>query len=292
MTIAGSATPEAEVAPPGLTAGRPTRRLRPTGRPPPLPQPVHTTGVAWITAAVVLVASSILVFADGMPGAAVPVTAVDDTVVAWLAGLNVPGLTATMGVVAALASWVSITVLLWGLLLALVITRRLRHLLIVVIAWTLQGFIIQYVLGPGLRRPRPFGVVFRTDWYGWALPSEQIAALTVTLVGILYTMVPKGRWRQAGKWAAAAVVFLVVIARMHLGVEAPTDVLLGAVIGVTVPLIGFRLFTPDDAFPVSYGRRRAAHLDVAGARGQSIRRALEDQLGLVVEHIEPFGLAG
>ena len=95
-------------------------------------------------------------------------------------------LSATMEVLAAPGSWVAITVLLWGLLLALLILRRLRHLLVVVVAWTLQGFVIQYVLGPLLRRPRPFGVEFRTDWYAWALPSEQMAALAVTLVGILY----------------------------------------------------------------------------------------------------------
>ena len=96
-----------------------------------------------------------------------------------------------------------------------------------VIAWTLQGLIIQYLLGPVLRRPRPFGVVFRTDWYAWALPSEQMAALAVTLVGILYALVPEGRWRQTGKWTAAAVVALVAVARMHLGVEAPSDVVVG-----------------------------------------------------------------
>jgi hypothetical protein len=37
---------------------------------------------------------------------------------------------------------------------------------------------------------------------------------------------------------------------------------------------------------------RAAHLDVGGARGQAIRQALHDQLGLVVDAVEPFGLTG
>ena len=103
---------------------------------------------------------------------------------------------------------------------------------------------------------------------------------------------PEGRWRQAGKWTATAVVALVAVARMHLGVEAPTDVVVGVAIGVTIPLLGFRLFTPNEAFPVTYRRGRAAHLDIGGARGQAIRRALEDQLGVTVEEVEPFGLAG
>jgi tRNA A-37 threonylcarbamoyl transferase component Bud32 len=45
-------------------------------------------------------------------------------------------------------------------------------------------------------------------------------------------------------------------------------------------------------FPVAYRRGRSAHLDVGGARGVAIRRALADQLGLVVEEVKPFGLAG
>ena len=38
--------------------------------------------------------------------------------------------------------------------------------------------------------------------------------------------------------------------------------LVGVVIGVTVSLLGFRLFAPNEAFPVTYRRGRAAHLDV------------------------------
>ena len=281
---------EAPPGPGGL--GRSSRRRRPSGRPPPLPHPLQPTGVGWLTASVVLVALSIVVFSGELRRPAVTVTVIDDDVVRWLSRLDQPGLRATMEVLAALGSWVAITALLWTLLLALLIRKRLRHLLVVVISWTLQGLIIQYVLGPGLRRPRPFGLRFRTDWSAWALPSEQIAALTVTFVGILYGLVPEGHWRRTGKWTATALLSLVAIARMHLGVESPSDVLLGAVIGVTIPLLGFRLFTPNEAFPVTYRRGRAAHLDVGGERGRAIRRALEDQLGVVVEDIEPFGLAG
>ena len=82
------------------------------------------------------------------------------------------------------------------------------------------------------------------------------------------------------------------VARVALGAEAPTDVVVGAVVGVTIVLLAFRLFTPDEAFPITYGRGRSAHLDVGGARGVAIRRGLEDQLGLVIEDVEPFGLAG
>jgi membrane-associated phospholipid phosphatase len=193
---------------------------------------------------------------------------------------------------ATLGSYAAITVLLWGLLLALLLLRRLRQLLVVLLAWILQAFLIQYLLAPLVQRPRPFGVEFLGDWYAWALPSEQLAALVVVLVGILYGLVPEGRWRQTGKWVATALVILVTVARLYLGVEAPTDILVGVAIGVAITLLGFRLLAPSQVFPITYRRGSSAHLDVGGARGQAIRRALADQLGLVVAEVEPFGLAG
>jgi tRNA A-37 threonylcarbamoyl transferase component Bud32 len=92
--------------------------------------------------------------------------------------------------------------------------------------------------------------------------------------------------------AATAIVALAGLARVALGLDAPADVLLGAVIGVTIPLLAFRWFTPNEVFPVSYRRGRSAHLDIEGNRGQAIRRALQDRLGLTVEEVKPFGLAG
>ena len=287
---AGAAAQEVQLGPSGIR--RSPGRRRPSGQPPPLPHHLQTTGVGWLVAAVVLVVLSLLVFGGGLHGLAVDVTVVDDAVVGWLAGLRAPGLLPAMQLLAELGSWMAITVLLWGLLLALLLRRRLRHLLVVLVAWLLQSLIVQILLAPVVRRPRPFGVEFRTDWTGWALPSAQLAALAAVLVGILYTLVPEGRWRQTGKWVATALVALVALAHLYLGVETPTDVLVSVAVGVAVPLLGFRWFAPSAVFPVSYRRGRTAHLDVGGARGQAIRQALQDQLGVVVEDVQPFGLAG
>ena len=79
---------------------------------------------------------------------------------------------------------------------------------------------------------------------------------------------------------------------MGLGVDAPTDVLVGAVIGVAVSVAAYRLFVPSEVFPVAYRRGRSAHLDVGGRRGEAIRDALADQLGLTVVEVKPFGLSG
>jgi hypothetical protein len=87
-------------------------------------------------------------------------------------------------------------------------------------------------------------------------------------------------------------VTLTGLGRVALGADAPTDVLVAAAIGVTLPLVAFRLFAPNEVFPVAYRRGRAAHLDVGGPRGAAIRQGLEDQLGLIVTNVKPFGLAG
>ena len=43
-------------------------------------------------------------------------------------------------------------------------------------------------------------------------------------------------------------------------------------------------------FPVAYRRGRTAHVDVTGRRGEAIRQAVRDQLGLAVTEIKPVGL--
>jgi len=275
-----------------VAAGRARRRRRPTGEPPPLPHHLQTSGLGWLIAALVLVALSTAVFAGGMRGPAVAVTVADDAAVRWLRGLHAPGLVAVLQGAARGASWPMMSVLVVALMLALLALRRFRHLIVWLIVSNVATLLAMSVLGPLTRRPRPFGVAIQTGWGGWALPSVQVTLLAAILVGILYTLVPEGRWRNTGKFIAAGLVALTAICRVALGAEAPTDVLVGVALGVTIPLLGFRLFTPSEVFPISYRRGRAAHLDVGGARGVAIRRGLRDQLGLNVEEVEPFGLAG
>ena len=272
-------------------AVRSPRRRRPTGAAPPLPYRLQTSGVGWLVAAVVLVGLTLAIFARGLRGPAVTATVIDDAVVGWLAGLVGPGAAPFLRGVARLSSWAVLYTAFYGLLLALAVLRRWRHLLVWFVVVLLGGNLID-VLAMITRRPYPFGVELRSSWGGWALPSNQVAFLTAICMGVLYTLVPEGRWRNTGKWVAAGLITVVAGARMALGVDAPTDIVVGVGIGVTIPLLLFRRFTPNEAYPVTYRRGRSAHLDIGGARGVAIRRALADQLGLVVQDIRPFGLSG
>src|SRR5215212_552681 len=272
-------------------AVRSPRRRRPTGAAPPLPYRLQTSGIRWLVAAVILVGLTLAIFARGLRGSAVAVTVVDDAVVGWLAGLVGPGLVGPLRGLAGVASWGVLWALSYGLVLVLLVLRRWRHLIVWLVVVELGSFL---TLGLAMiaRRPRPFGVELQSSWGGWAMPSVQVAYLTAILIGVLYTLVPEGRWRNLGKGLAAGLITVVALARIALGLEAPTDVLVGVVLGVTIPLLLFRRFTPNEAFPVAYRQGRSAHLDDGGARGEAIRRALADQLGLVVEEVKPFGLAG
>jgi tRNA A-37 threonylcarbamoyl transferase component Bud32 len=272
-------------------AVRSPQRRRPTGAPPPLPYKLRTSGVGWLVAAAVLVGLTLAVFGRGLRGPAVALTVADDAVVRWLADLAGPGLVGPLRGVARISSWWVLYTGYFALLLGLLALRRWRHLIVWVVALQL-GSLLTTALMVVARRPRPFGVDLQASWGGWAMPSVPVAFLTAILMGVLYTLVPEGRWRNTGKWVATGLLALVAVARVGLGVDAPTDVLVGVGIGVTLPLLGFRRFTPSEVVPVTYRRGRSAHLDIGGARGEAIRRALEDQLGLVVTGIKPFGLSG
>jgi tRNA A-37 threonylcarbamoyl transferase component Bud32 len=278
--------------PPPAGTVRRSRRRRPTGEPPPLPHHLQTSGVRWLIAALVLVALTIAVFARGLRGLAVDVTVADDAVVRWLGRLQAPGLVGIWRALAALSSWWVLNGLLYGLLLALLVLRRFRHLIVMVILAQVLSLLAENIVAAFAKRPRPFGVVIREGWGGWSMPSLQITFFTASLVVILYTLVPEGRWRNTGKWVTTGLVALASIGRVALGADAPMDVLVAVAIGVTIPLVAFRLFAPSEVFPIAYRRGSGAHLDVGGARGAAIRRGLEEQLGLVATEVKPFGLSG
>jgi hypothetical protein len=99
------------------------------------------------------------------------------------------------------------------------------------------------------------------------MPAMQVTFFAVGLVAILYSLVPEGRWCNTGKWVVTALVALNALGRMALGADAPTDVLVGVALGVTIPLVAFRWFTPNEVFPITYRGGSGAHLDVGGGQG-------------------------
>jgi membrane-associated phospholipid phosphatase/tRNA A-37 threonylcarbamoyl transferase component Bud32 len=245
-----------------------------------------------MVAAVGLIALTLLVFTAGRYGRGMTFTVVDNWVMQRLAALRTPGLTSFVrGLSGLVGSLWTVKVLAWATLVVLVVYKRYRHLIVGLVSFQVVTLLV-LGLSAVVRRPRPFGVALEGSWAGWSMPSRPVAYLSAILVAMLYSLVPKGRWRQLGKWVATGLVTLLGLVRVYLGVDAPSDVLVAAAIGVTIPLLAYRWFTPSEVFPVSYRRGRTAHLDVGGARGEAIRHALADQLGLEIEEVKPFGLSG
>jgi tRNA A-37 threonylcarbamoyl transferase component Bud32/membrane-associated phospholipid phosphatase len=266
------------------------KRRRPSGEPPPLPRQLGVSGRVWIVlgASVPVVVGVLLAY--GALGVAFDRW--DSAILRQVAVLRSGWLTTLMvGVNAVLVSRWTIGILRLGTMVALIGLRRWRHLVIFlgcVVAVALAAF----QLAMFQARVRPLGVTIIGGWDGFSFPAPQVAALAVTLVGMVYALLPPGRPRSRGKWAVGAILLLLALARMYLAVDNPSDLVTGVVLGVAVPVVVFRFFAPNEVFPVTYRRAKAAHLDIGGRRGEAIRTGVHEQLGLTVLDVQPVGLEG
>ena len=209
----------------------------------------------------------------------------------WIASLRTGWLTHVALFVNVVAARWSIRAMRWATILALIVFRRWRHLLVLIGALMVLE-ISTYEFTTFIARPRPLNVKILAGWNGFSMPSRPMAGLAVTLIGIGYTLVVPGRPRYKMKWAIGVVLGVVILARLYLAADSPSAAGFGAILGVAVGLTAFRWFTPNDIFPVTYKRSKAAHLDVSGIRGAAIEKAVADQLGLVVVGTKPVGLTG
>jgi tRNA A-37 threonylcarbamoyl transferase component Bud32 len=192
---------------------------------------------------------------------------------------------------AVLASRWTVRVLRLGTIAALAGLRRWRHLVtfiasVIAVEWTVHK--LSVLVGV----PRPVGIRIIGTWRGYAFPSMPEAALAVTLVGMTYAFLPQGRPRELGKWVTGGILAILWFARIYLAQDHLTDELAGIILGAGVPVVAFRFFIPNEIFPVTYRRGRAAHLDVGGRRGEAIREAVQNQLGLTVLEVKPVGQEG
>jgi hypothetical protein len=273
------------------TAGvvRERSRRRPAGEPPPLPRRIGS-GWWWLGFGTLALVGWVIAVTNA-GGALLPV---DQAVLERLARLRTPTLTRFMVTVAEVGEAL-VLVLGWAAILVLLVFRRFRRLLVFLGTFWLVQILATYVAAGILDQAsplRPAGIAMLGPAGQTAYPLAPLAMLTARLVGMLYALIPQGRTRQVGKAVAAVIIAVVAVARVYLAIDTPIGVLVAVFIGVTIPLVAFRLLCPDEVFPVTYRRGRTAHLDVGGRRGEAIRRALHDQLGVVVEDVQPFGLEG
>jgi tRNA A-37 threonylcarbamoyl transferase component Bud32/membrane-associated phospholipid phosphatase len=277
--------PPPEPAPPPVP--RTARQRRPTGAPPPLPHPLMVSTTAWLVLAVVIVTGAFLISAH------TPWLELGDRGNTWflrqIAAVRTPWLTDVARAIKAAGSGWAVTVLGLSVVALTMVFRRWRHLLVFLGGLFFLEIVAQWIYF-GLSRPRPYGITIISSWGGYSAPSAPVAVLTIFLMGAVYCLVVPGRPRAWAKTAVAVLIAVFGLARLYLAVDHPDDVLFGVALGVAIPVTAFRYFTPNAIFPVVYRRGRAAHVDVGGRRGDAIRLATQDQLGLTVLEVKPVGL--
>ena len=210
----------------------------------------------------------VLTFRNGVRGAAITPIVVDDTIVRWMSDIDLPGIHGIARAVSYASSWWVIEITVWAFTVALIVFRRWRHLLI----YLLVSQVAQMVharLSDLTTQPRPFGVPLRGSWGGWSMPSFQMLSLAGLSVIALYTLVPAGQPRNRLKWVVAVIVILVALARLYLGVDSPSAIVVGVLIGVSFALTAFRYFAPSEVFPgdVPPGANRAPRRRRPARRG-------------------------
>ena len=264
------------------------RRRRPSGEAAPLPRDLRGSAQLWMAVGVLTVVVWLWLFV--VPSSTQWWDRQDSKVLQWIVELRTDGLTAVAKALNALTTEWFIRGLRIGTLIALVFVKRWRHFfgffLAVLIVQGI-GELLQDMIG----RSRPL-VPILADWEGASHPSRPVAALAVTLAAMAYSLLPCGKWRRGTLLVSGVLLTAVAAARVYLGVDHPSDGVVSLLYAPAVAVLTFRLFAPEAAFPVTWKRGVTAHLDVSGRRGEAIKRAVKDQLGIEVVGVEPFGQEG
>ncbi|MCP3857783.1 MAG: hypothetical protein GY698_24180 [Actinomycetia bacterium] len=265
------------------------RRRRPSGEPPPLPHSLNKPAIAWLAGFFGWAAIWAWVFFSDGP--AVWITERDLELMAPIVDNRTDWLTPTMRTINKIGTHWATPVVGWTTLLGALAARRIRHAMLLITSLSVIAFVVTMVTRQ-IDRPRPLGMTQIGDWEGFAQPSRPIALLTGSLVAAGLTLLPGGSRRRTWFLGATVVIGIFGLAQLYTGVDHPTDIIAGATVGVATCLLAYRTFAPEAVFPITYQGGNTAHLDVTGSRGEAIRRAMSQQLGVDVAEVTPVGLEG
>jgi undecaprenyl-diphosphatase len=183
-----------------------------------------------VIAAVVLALGWLITDAGVFAG----VRAWDDDVVRWVAEHRAAWLDDWVLRVGRMADTIPVVAAAVVVEVVLLVRRRFLHLLVLAIGLGVELFaflLANYVIG----RPRPDVVKVGEQPGTYSYPSGHIAATIVLWGGIAALLLWHHR-RTAATWIAAVVVALAAVAvgftRIYRGMHHPTDVLVGAALGL------------------------------------------------------------
>ena len=120
------------------------------------------------------------------------------------------------------------------------VTRRQFHAVLLLLAATIGGVLLNNALKGLFGRPRPDTVLHLTDVRSLSFPSGhamESAIIYLTLAAILARLVQTRTLRLYFLAVAAALTLLVGLSRVYLGVHYPSDVLAGWTAGLAWALL-------------------------------------------------------
>jgi membrane-associated phospholipid phosphatase len=255
---------------------------RPSGEPPPLPRGEGWHGWAWGVLAVLILGVLLNRLIDPSDAEA--------ALLQWFQDLRTPFLIDAADLIDDLTQPLPIWIMRVAIILIAAIYTRWRHIVTLLTLFVVVDFVVTAL---AIERPPPAGVTVLSTNADTTFPSLPIAALSVTLFGAAMVLAPAGRARRLARIGAFVLTSVVVLARLLLGAGYAIDEVYSLLLGWAATGFVFAFFVPEEVFPVSYSRGgKSAHLDLGGARGEAIVKAIHDQLGFTVIEVEPFGLSG
>ena len=221
----------------------PRRRRRPVGEPPPLPRDLHGPATLWILA-VLLLTAGYLWGTYGGPAGGQFQRWVDRGITSFIPDLS-GGRMSTTGrfLVGNIGLWLLIAIR-WGTAIALIARKRWRHLAVFVGSVALVTVLVRWFPTAGTRPSTP------------SHPAYAAASLGVTVMGVVYGLVPAGPARRRALWVSAALCGSLAVFSILTRTYTPSEIGIGFAIGFSIPFLGFRLLAPETVFPVTYGSAR------------------------------------
>ena len=185
--------------------------------------------IVWV---LVLAASAIKVSEDVLGGESGPI---DEAILFFIRGHVSDRLTGFFEAITFTGSFRVLFPLATGATIALLCARRRFEALLLATS-AISAATVVYVVKTAVGRVRP--ALWETEWYwGSSFPSGH--TLVVAAFGIAAALCISRIWpgaREFALWTAISWICLVAFSRLVLGVHWPTDVLVAACIGASLPL--------------------------------------------------------
>ena len=163
---------------------------RPSGTPPPLPKEAGWLRWVVLFGVVFVVGIALTISIRSTEG----IQSIDQAVLRWFADRRNDGFTSLAKALYLPTSLAVVLTVRWVVVIALALVGRLRHLVVFLATFVISDWLVARVLFTPLPRPG-VPVLQGPETYGF--PSRPIASLAVTLVAMVFVLVPRGTSRRA-----------------------------------------------------------------------------------------------